>query len=140
MAVAIEAMSMTLERDGRAMNHMDPETKLVHARLEQWARWARDHALQPFPVRTVLGRVIEEGPAAGSPSGGAPEWPAEVAEVERAVLALGDIDRSVIRQYYLEWGPPEAHARACHMSVRRFRSALRRARWRLSGWLSARGV
>lgn len=138
MAVAVATMTEILERDRRAMNHMDPETRAVHSRLEQWARWARDRAIEAFPSRTVLGRVIDEGPAAGSPSGGAPEWPAEVAEVERAVLSLGEIDRNVVRQYYLKWGPPEAHARAVHMSVAQFRRVLKRARWRLWGRLIAK--
>lgn len=142
MAVAIEAMSMTLERDRRAMNHMDPETRDVHARLEHWADWVRDHPLQAFPPRTMLGRVIEEGLHGAGASGAppSPEFPPAVALVERAVLALCVIDQRVIRQYYLAWGTAEAHARACRMSVRQFRNVLKRARWRLSGYLAAREI
>jgi hypothetical protein len=39
---ALAAEVYVSERDSRCMNNMDPDTKLVHARLEEWSRWAKD--------------------------------------------------------------------------------------------------
>ena len=36
-----------------------------------------------------------------------------------------------------EWAPPEAMARALHMRLRMFHNVLKRARWRVSGYLAA---
>ena len=122
--------------DRRATSHMAPELKLVHLRLEAWGRWSRDK-LAPWPERTVLGRLIEEGPSAGEAGRGVTELPEPIAETDRAVAHLGEIDRKVIRIYYTEWQPAEYLARRCGMERRRFDSVLNRARWRIAGYLAA---
>lgn len=122
----------------RAMNHMDPDTKAVHCRLEVWGRWARDAHLRAWPEVTLLGKVIEEGPHGAFCAGQAVvQMPDAIAQVDAAVARLGEVDRRVVCKYYLEWAAPEVLARLLGMRVREFQSVLRRARWRIGGYLSA---
>ena len=44
--------------DRRAMNHMDPDTKIVHIRLESGAHWVKTELPRESPAITVLGDVI----------------------------------------------------------------------------------
>jgi hypothetical protein len=122
----------------RTMNRMDDDTKRVHVRLEQWGRWARNIGISAWPPITVLGRVMEEGPH-GSLSIGKPPttMPEAVAHCDAAVAKLGDVDRRVIRKYYIEWAPIEVMAKDLRMRESNFRAVLRRARWRISGYLAA---
>lgn len=97
--------------------------------LEEWARWAREGAAQMgWPRATLLARVMEQGFSGAAQPGPTPEMPEEVLRVERAVLALKDIERKVVRKHYLYWQPVEVSARHCHMSANRFRVLLHRAR------------
>jgi DNA-directed RNA polymerase specialized sigma24 family protein len=122
----------------RILSHMDPETKIVHCRLEAWGKWSRDCHIPAWPEATLLARVIEEGPHGAFSSGKPPiHMPDSVAHVDAAVCRLGEVDRRVIRKYYLEWAPTEALARAVRMNVRQFKAVLHRARWRVAGYLSA---
>lgn len=124
--------------DKRAMNHMDPETKMVHVRLEAWADWVRTELPREFPSITVLGRVIEQGALGAAQGTAAPiNMPEAVAITEKAVLRLGQIDQKVIRAYYFNWAPVEMLARRVHMRRREFENVLRRARWRVSGYINA---
>lgn len=124
--------------DLRTMNAMDPETKAVHLRLEAWGAWARDSGIRAWPQTTVLGRVIEEGPHGALSTGRPPtDMSDEVAHVDAAVAHLGEVDRRVIRKYYLEWAPPEAMAATLRMRLASFRAVLKRARWRIGGFLAA---
>lgn len=123
--------------DRRRANAMSAEMKLVHLRLEAWGRWAHDR-LQPWPARTTLGRLIDEGPGAGhAPQRESAEIPEPIAETDRAVAHLGDIDRRVVRAYYAEWAPVEQLARRQRMTLRQFQAVLTRARWRIVGFLDA---
>lgn len=141
VAVALEVMMdepVQPERDSRCMNHMDPETKLVHARLEAWGRWSRDAEVRPFPRVTLLGRVIEQGASGASQAGRPPiDMPDDIARVDAAVARLGAIDKRVVQTYYLRWEPIEVMARRNKMRVRQFQNVLRRARWRIGGYLAA---
>ena len=132
MAAAAAEISV----DKRASNHMSGEMKLVHLRLEAWGKWARDR-IAPWPERTVRGRLIDEGPGAGHAAPGVAEIPEPIAETDRAVAHLGDIDRRIVRTYYVEWAPLEQLARRAKMSPRQFQNVLNRARWRILGYLSA---
>jgi hypothetical protein len=126
------------ERSTKAMNHMDPDTKFVHARLEEWARWAKESEIRAWPSITLLGRVIEQGPTGSGQSGRPPtDMPEQVASIDRAVCKLGDIDRGVVRTYYLKWEPINVMARRNSMRVLQFQRVLRRARWRIMGYLDA---
>lgn len=119
-------------------NRMDPDTKLVHVRLEEWGRWAKDSEIRAWPAITLLGRVIEQGGVAAGQSGKPPvSMPEGVAIVDAAVSRLGAIDRGVIQTYYLRWEPIESMAKRHHMRIRQFQNVLRRARWRILGYLDA---
>lgn len=123
--------------DRRARSHMAPEIQLVHLRLEAWSRWARDKAPGGWPERTILGRLIEEGPGASHGTGQVSDMPETVAITDRAVAHLSGEDRAVIREYYLKWAPRELLARRLKLSLRRFDAVLNRARWRVCGYISS---
>lgn len=121
-------------RDARTMNHMDPETKLVHARLEEWGKWAKDIAdSNGLPPITVIGRMMEYGPLGAAQAGRPPvSLPDRVAAIDGAVARLCEIDRRGIKEYYLKWQPIEVSARHLSKSVRQFQTILKRARWRIA--------
>lgn len=143
-AVATEVFLVTeqiVERDRRTMNHMDAETKIVHARLEEWSRWAKDVGIAGYPRQSLTEKAAQYGKL-GIPQEsnykGEPMMPDHVAVVDSAIARLGDIDRRVVRTFYLHWEPTEVMARRCSMRKRQFESVLRRARWRICGFLDAR--
>ena len=125
------------EIDRRAMSRMPPDIKLVHMRLEQWARWAKDKPPNGWPERTILGRLIEEGPGASHCTSFTSDIPDHIAHVDRAVGHLSHDDKRVIRAYYLSWMPREFLAIKLRISPRRLDTILNRARWRIAGFLSA---
>lgn len=138
--IVMAAVAEVVMRDVR-MNRMDGETKIVHERLEAWGRWARDSEVRAWPKTTLLGRVIEQGPMGASQQGKPPiNIPDQVAVVDAAVCRLGAIDRGVIQTYYLRWEPIEVMARRHKMRVRQFQNVLRRARWRILGFIEAREI
>lgn len=128
--------------DNRATSHMDSDTKVVHARLEEWAQWFLGR-IQVGPITCNLGKVIDYGPTGAGHQGVPapdPEVPNHVVVVERAVCKLGDIDSRVIRTYYgnrglLEW--EVAQRMRPRMNLSQFKNVLRRARWRVGGYLAA---
>ena len=131
------AVAEVVMRDVRA-NRMDTETRIVHERLEQWGRWAKDSEAKAWPEVTLLGRVMEQGPSGASQQGKPPvRIPDAIAVVDAAVCRLTGVDRSVIQTYYLRWEPIEVMARRHHMRVRQFQNVLRRARWRILGYIDA---
>lgn len=86
----------------------------------------------------MLGRVMEQGASGASQQGRPPvQIPEAVAIVDAAVCRLAAVDRSVIQTYYLRWEPIEAMARRHQMRVRQFQTVLRRARWRILGYIDA---
>jgi hypothetical protein len=131
-------MGVTMSIDKRVMNNMDPDTKAVHLRLEAWGAWSRNSQPREYPAATVLARVIEQGPMGAAHSGQrlVDLMPQEVARTERAVLRLGQIDRKVVMAYYLDWAPVEMLAPRCRMRKREFENVLKRARWRISGFIA----
>jgi hypothetical protein len=137
---AAEAFVMS-ERDPRSMNHMDPDTKLVHARLEEWAKWAKDPGIAGYPHQSLTEKAATYGKL-GIPQEPLhkmePMMPDHVAVIDAAICKLGDIDRRVVRSYYLKWEPVTVMARHHHMRVLQFQRVLRRARWRIMGFLDAR--
>lgn len=135
MAACEEVVVSEMSRDKRRVNHMDPETRLVHARLESWGAWAKDSEVRAWPAVTLLGRIIEQGAGAGQ-SGKPPiNMPADIAATDAAVCRLGDIDKRAIKLYYVKWQPVENLARLMHMRTRQYQNVLRRARWRIGLFL-----
>lgn len=123
--------------DRRALNHMAPDVRLVHMRLEAWAHWAKDSTPGDWPKRTILGRLIDEGPGASHGTATVSDIPEAIAETDRAVAHLPPEDRKVIREFYLSWAPRELIARRLRLTPRRFDAILNRARWRICGFLCA---
>lgn len=125
---------VVIQRDTRrTMNHMDSDTKVIHARLEAWGRWARDTGVRAWPERTILDRLAKEGITAGVKGTKPPiAMPDDIAAVDGAVAKLCEIDKKAVQVYYIRWEAIEASARRCNMRVRQFQNVLRRARWRVN--------
>ena len=140
-ACAIEVTGMTeAQRSSRTMNHMDPDTKLVHIRLEEWGQWARDAGVMGYPAQSLTEKAAKYGKL-GIPQEplNKPEsmMPERVAQVDAAVCRLGAIDRQAIRLYYTRWEPVEALAKEMpgRMRARQFQNVMQRARWRVGVYL-----
>lgn len=142
VAIEREETGVTHERSRRSMNHMDPDTKLVHARLEEWARWAKDTGIAGYPRQSLTEKAATYGKL-GIPQESLhkpePVMPEHVARVDAAICRLGAIDSKALRLYYLEWQPPEVLARKMDRSMRwrQYLNVVRRARWRVGAYLDA---
>jgi hypothetical protein len=68
-ALAEVCVSEVESRDKRRVNHMDPETRIVHARLEAWGAWAKDAEIRAWPASTLLGRMIDQQAVGAAQSG-----------------------------------------------------------------------
>lgn len=119
----------------KAMNHMDPETKLIHAQLEEWAKWARDMGIMGYPKQSLTEKAAQYGKL-GIPQESnyksEPLMPEHVAKLDAAIASLCQTDQKAIKGYYCRWEPIEALARRLSMRVRQLQNVLRRARWRLA--------
>lgn len=125
-----------VRRDLRTMNNMDPETKAVHIRLEQWGAETRED-LHAFPPVTMLGRLIEQGPMGAGQTGKPPVALSDpAARVDACVAKLSGVDQRALRLYYQAWMGVEVLARELRMRERQAQNVLRRARWRLGAHLS----
>ena len=123
--------------DRRAMSRMAPDIKLVHMRLEAWGKWAKDRAPNGWAERTILGRLIDEGPGASHSTATVTEIPEAIAETDRAVAHLSGDELRVIKSYYMSWVPREILALRLRMRPKQMDRVLTRARWRLAGFFSA---
>lgn len=132
-------VSVSVERDSRAMNHMDPESKLIHAQLEEWARWARDTGIMGYPKQSLTEKAAQYG-RLGIPQESnyraEPLMPEHVARMDAVVASLCQTDQQAIKGYYCRWEVAdaglEALARRLSMRVRQLQNVLRRARWRIA--------
>jgi len=124
------------EPSRRSLSHMAPDVKIVHFRLEIWGRWAKDHVPGDWPERTVIGRLMEEGPGAGQTTARVMEIPEGIAETDSAVAHLAADERKVVVRFYTHWEPRPVMARSLRLKPRKFDAILNRARWRLVGWFS----
>ena len=137
MAACAEVVVSEAEsRDKRRVNHMDPETRLVHSRLEAWGAWAKDAEVRAWPAVTLLGRMIDQQAAGAAQQGRPPiAMPDEIARTDAAVCRLNAIDKRAIQLYYIKWQPIESLAGKMEMRPRQYQNVLRRARWRLALFL-----
>jgi len=125
-----------VERDRRTMNNMDPETKAIHIRLEQWGAETRER-LSGFPETTLLGRLIEQGPMGAGQSGRPPvSLSGPAARIDTCVAKLCQIDQKALRTYYQRQLSREMLARELKMRERQAQNVLRRARWRVQAHLA----
>jgi hypothetical protein len=120
------------------MNHMDPATKLVHARLEAWGKYARDRGIQGFPSQSLTEKAAQYGKL-GIPQESnfraEPQMPEHIANVDGAVCRLWGIGQRCVKRYYVDWAPPEVMAKEEGLEVRRFQEVLKRARELIGMWL-----
>lgn len=127
-----------VERDARVMNRMDPETKLVHARLEAWGRWAKDRGIQGYPVQSLTEKAAQYGKL-GIPQESnyrsEPMMPEDVAQVDAAIGRLWNIGQRCVKRYYTAWQPMEVMAKDERMSVSSMKEVLRRSRHLIGMWL-----
>ncbi|MCC7462108.1 MAG: hypothetical protein IT480_06545 [Gammaproteobacteria bacterium] len=126
------------QRDGRALSAMSEDTKLVHARLEEWARYVRGDGQElGLPPETYLYRWAKYGVDGAAQAGKPPTMPDRIAAVDTAVARLAKAENQIVRTYYLSWAPRETMARNCGIGLHQFDGILRRARWRIAGFLEA---
>lgn len=142
-AVAMASFEVNLSlsapnvRDPRAFNRMDAETKLIHARLEEWANETkRFMEARGYPRESYYHKWAALGIAPNP--GHEPEMSQRAANVDGAVTKLGVIDKSVIWRYYMQWRPVGIWKQLSGIeSEHKFNIVLKRARWRVDGYLSA---
>ena len=131
------ASAETLERDPRAMNRMDPETKLIHAELVIWGRETRDRFLHGWPVCTVIGRLIEQGPNGAGQSASAPTVISPRSQViEACWCRLWGKGKTAIDLYYHTTDAPEAIARQMGIRMTQLKQVLQRSRYLIATWAS----
>ncbi len=127
-----------MQRSPRAMNRMDPDAKVVHARLEEWARWAKDIGIAGYPRQSLTEKAATYGKL-GIPQEPLhkpePVMPDHVARVDAAVCRLGSAEQKALRLYYLQWDATENLARKCGMQWRQYLNVVRRARWLVFAYL-----
>jgi hypothetical protein len=131
-------VSVKIERDGRTMNNMDPETRTIHIRLERWGKATRAGIENGWPPSTMLGRMIDQGPMGAAQTGRPPTSLSEEDQrTDAAVAKLCDIDRKALTCYYQGWMTVDMLAKRLSMRVRQAQNVLRRARWRVGAHLDA---
>jgi hypothetical protein len=111
-----------------------------HALLDEWGRWCRSHP-GAWPKRTVMGRIIEEGPGSGGSGGIKPTViPERVLVLDRVVAQLPRSPRAVVRNYYLIGGRDEDCAKRMRMAISRFKRLLRGGRLAVAGELGLENI
>jgi hypothetical protein len=124
------------ERDRRSLSHMDPDTLIVHARLERWGKETREGFTDGWPAVTLLGRVIEQGAGGASQPGRPVSTISESSQqVDACVARLWKRAQSCTRRYYQQWEPIEVMARKEGVGLTQFREILRRSRQLIGFWL-----
>ena len=98
------------------------DTDLIEIRLGRWGRMARGRWENlGIGERSVLGRMIDEGPGAGQVSDwSAHHLPDDVMEVDGAVAKLPKRYRRAVKLHYLTEWPTEVKAGILHTSRRSF--------------------
>lgn len=121
--------------DRRSLNRMSIDTKIIHARLEAWAKWSKENQ-GDWPSRTLLGRMAD-GELPSTASRPPISMPDAIAITDKAVGRLRTDEQGVIRAYYQHWEPIDITARKLHMTVEKLKTILERARIRLDGYIKA---
>jgi len=135
-AAARPRVDVLVERDARSFNRMDPDTKLIHSRLEEWAKAVKRAAgSRGYPPESIYVKWRLSG--VRTETGHEPDLSDREAHVDVAVARLGDIDKAVIKRYYLAWRPVKIWQVPGIPSEHRFNVVLKRARWRVDGFLAA---
>ena len=127
--------------DARRLNHMSKAVLGGHTFLEEWGKWCREHP-GAWPKRTVMGRVIEEGPGSGSGNTGVKPVviPERVLILDRVVAQLPRSPRAVVRNFYLLGGRDEDCAKRMRMAISRFKALLRAGRLAVAGQMGVENI
>jgi len=121
--------------DRRALNGMDEYTRTIWRRLEVWAKDVIGDQPRAWPRETLLARVIKFGPLGASQNGAPVFMSAEALAVDAAVAKLCEIDRTVLMERLMSSDPIEVSARKLKMRVRQVQNVVKRAVWRVGGYL-----
>lgn len=104
---------------------MRPEIAYADERLDAWASWVKGR-VGAWPVRTLLGRIIEQGISGAAQETGGAFMPDAMLETDRAVAHLHVLERRVIVEYYLTYASSEIKAARCGISRATFWRRLER--------------
>lgn len=116
---------MISEDDGRRRNAMTGNRKALDSLLARWGVcWMTAFTALSYPRQSVYVRVGALGTRVANEFVGVLAMPDDLMEVDRAILQLRDIRRQVVIRRYIWWVDAETAARACNMSVRRYRTVL----------------
>jgi hypothetical protein len=126
-------------RDPRGLNNMGENVVRGHAYLAEWGKWCRQHP-GAWPKRTVMGRIIEEGPGSGTSGIRPVVIPERVLLLDRVVAQLPRSPRAVVRNFYLKGGRDEHCAKRMRMKISRFKRLLRRGRLAVFAIMSAENI
>jgi hypothetical protein len=136
ITIPVAKPAVIIQRDKRTMNNMSPEDRAIHIRLEQWGAETREK-ITGWPEKTLLGRLIEQGPMGAGQSGQPPVSLSDpAARVDLCVAKLCVIDQRALRLYYQGWYVRETLAKLLNMRERQAQNVLKRARWRVAAHLS----
>jgi DNA-directed RNA polymerase specialized sigma24 family protein len=105
---------------------MNPKIAYADERLDAWASWVKGRA-NAWPLRTLLGRIIEQGASGAAQETGGAYMPDSILETDRAVAHLDALERRVLTEYYLTYATTEMKARRCGVSRATFWRRLERA-------------
>ena len=119
-----------------AISHTD----VIEMRLGRWGRLARGRWENlGIGERSVLGRMIEEGPGAGQVSDwAAHHLPDDVVEIDQAVARLPKRRRRAVKLHYLTEWPSEVKAAELGVSRRGFYLLINCGKQGVYDWLVAR--
>jgi hypothetical protein len=131
-------------RDRRGLNRLTPELHETDRALERWARVANARIGTEWKPANILGRLLDKDYVPGCGQSVAPVFIDEDdLATDAAVAHLGEIDRRVIRAYYVD----RHRARLgqwwrllTDMNKRQADNVLNRARWQVHGYRTAKGV
>jgi hypothetical protein len=115
--------------------------KIIEARLDAWAAWAKRNPENVGYARTSISYRMMEDRRFGircDRTTGFIEMPEAIAETDRAVAALPKRLREVVFAECFEYAPREAKAKKLRMSRRTFGRMLDTANNTLAKWFSNR--
>lgn len=128
---------------GRELSRMEPKIRLVHFALEEYFEWkAGGMRLLGVSSRTIIGRLMEEGPWGASQPGGSivpEETPPKHKDIGDALCSLTDIRKTAIVLTYTQNIPVETIAHRMNQSASRTRNVVSEARQLIASFLAGRG-
>lgn len=116
--------------------------KTANHLLHEWGRWSRTHSgvsLQ-FPRRSVLGRVIDEGPAAGQPTNTEIPMPNLVRITEEVLLIMPAANRVALELKFVYRLSDRVACRDMHCGHTAYRALVSAGIAYLEGYLAALGL